>query len=146
MMDGSKMQSLVGHPRVRDASGALHAISALGANRVTVVAFWSRFCGWALDDLSALMETAKRLEKAGARMIVVMDGETGPSRELTAFMEEKRMRVPVYFDVDHTTLRAFNNWGTPHYYVLDAGGRLRFGAVTSAAGAMARAEAVRLAP
>ena len=50
-----------------------------------------------------------------------------------------------YFDVDHTTSKAFNNWGTPSYYVIDKAGRSRFDAVSSAVDALVRAQALRLA-
>lgn len=146
MLENSKMQSLAGTPRVKDSDGVEHTLRSLGGNKVTVVAFWSRHCGWALEDIQPLMSVAKRLEAAGAQLIVVMEDEANPSADLTAFLADRKMTVPVYFDVAHSTSKAFNNWGTPIYYVLDGGGRVRFSGVNSAMSAMVRAEAVRLAP
>lgn len=145
MLSSAKTQSLAGSPRLRDATGTTRTLKELAANRVTVVAFWSRSCGWALDDLESLNATAKRLAKVGSQMLVIIDDEPGPSPDLTAFLSSKSVTTPVYFDIDHSASKAFNNWGTPDYYVLDADGRIRFTVVTTAVEALVRAEAVRLA-
>jgi hypothetical protein len=34
--------------------------------------------------------------------------------------------MPVYSDSKEDAWKAFNNWGTPQYYVLDQQGRIRF--------------------
>jgi len=70
--------------------------------------------------------------------------ETHSSNELRAFLQEKRVAAPTYLDAGHESSRAFNQWGTPSYYVVDTDGRIRFGVTNSADEAMARAEALRL--
>jgi peroxiredoxin len=143
MLEGSTMQSLPGKPRLRAADGRELSLRDRLGGRVSVLVFWSRYCGWALDDLEALKNVAERLERQGSQLVIVIDDEPGPSAELTAFLKGHHVRVPVLFDVQHSTSKAFNNWGSPHYYVLDEAGRLRFPAVSSATEAMVRAVAVR---
>jgi len=144
MLEDSRMQSLAGKPRLRDDQGRVQTLRELGAGRVTVVVFSSRSCGWALDDLDDLGDVARRLEKVGSRLVLVIEDEAGPSPALSAVLAEHKVQGPVYFDVDHSTSKAFNNWGTPMYFVLDDVGRLRFEEVTTAHDALVRAEAVRL--
>ena len=105
---------------------------------------WSRYCGWALEDLDNLADVARRLEGVGSRLVLVIDDEAGPSPGLSKLLAEHKVSVRPYFDVEHTVSKALNDWGTPHYYVLDDAGRLRFDAAETARVAFARAEAVRL--
>jgi len=76
--------------------------------------------------------------------VVSIVEEAGPSSALTAFLREKKVTMPVYLDAWHEASRAFNQWGTPYFYVVDANGRVRFDVSTSADEALARAEALRL--
>lgn len=143
MLEESTRQSIPGKARLRTADGRKVLLSDRVRGRVTVIAFWSRYCGWALDDLDNLKMVAQRLQGVGSQMIVVLDDEPGPSAGLSAFLKEHDMRLPVQFDVEGSTSKALNNWGTPHYYVLDETGKVRFAAVNLATDALVRAEAVR---
>jgi len=130
--------------RVRDSSGRESLLRERTASRTTVVVFWSRDCGWALDDVAKLNAVADRLRAVGSQLLIVSDDAQGMTPELRAFLARHRVTTPVYFDVDHTTAKAFNNWGTPYYYVVDTDSRLRFAAGTDLETAHVRAEAVRL--
>lgn len=145
MLEESETRSVSASAKVRDVQGRTRTLKELGAGRVTVVAFWSPSCGWALDDLDNLADVARRLERVGSQMVVIIDGETSVSPETTKLFAEHNVSVAPYFDVDQSTSKAVNNWGTPQYYVLDESGRLRFQAVDQARIAHSRAEAVRLA-
>ena len=129
--------------RLLDMEGTEHDLRALADGQVTVVAFWSRFCGPAVQDLPKLNATAARLARAGVRVIGIV-GESSPSVELHAFLLDRHVTMPTYFDAWHEAGRAFNQWGTPYYYVLDPAGRQRFEVVTSADELLVRAEALRL--
>ena len=108
-----------------------------------VVVFWSRTCGPAVEALPRVNEIAARLARDGVRVVGIVD-EPSASLELKAFLTKKQVTVPTYLDAWHDASRAFNQWGTPNFYVLDADGRVRFDVTTSADEALARAEAVRL--
>lgn len=86
---------------------------------------------------------AARLARSGIRVVSIVD-EANPSPALAAFLREKNVLVPTYLDAWHEASRAFNQWGTPYFYVVDADGRMRFDRPTSASEALARAEAVRV--
>ncbi len=43
-----------------------------------------------------------------------------------AFLREQKVTVPVYVDATGAARRAFDQWATPEYHVLDADGDVRF--------------------
>lgn len=144
MLAGASARSLARGTRVRALDGKTQSLRDLTKGRVTIVAFWSRFCGPAIEELPALNRVASRLARAGMSVVSIVD-EAKSSPELTAFLREKHVTTPVYLDSWHEASRAFNQWGTPYYYVVDAEGRIRFDVTTSADEALAQAEALRLA-
>lgn len=143
MLAGASARSLPDGVHVRDLDGRERNLRDLTKWKVTVVAFWSRFCGPAIDDLPRLNRVAAQLARSGVHVMGIVD-ETRSSNELTAFLQEKHVALPTYLDARHEATRAFNQWGTPSYYVVDAEGRIRFDVTNSADEAMARAEALRL--
>ena len=143
MMDGASVRTLTGRVELRDVRGRAYNLRKLAGGHVTVVAFWSPFCGPALADLPRLQLVADRLARDGIRVVSVVD-EQVQSAAVAAALRENGVRLPTYFDATREVSRAFNQWGTPSYYVLDAAGHVRFSATSSADEALARAEAVRL--
>jgi len=107
------------------------------------VAFWSRFCGPAIEALPELQRVSTRLASHGVRTISVID-EAAPSPALLDFLRSHDVRLPVFLDDEHLASQAFNQWGTPYFYVLDAEGRVVFDATTDIDEVMLRAEAVRM--
>lgn len=91
---------------------------------VAVVAFWSRYCAPSLDQLADLQEVAQRLESRGVSVLAIT--EERPSQNLADFLSSSVPNLPVYHDFRGAALAAFNSWGAPEYYVIDADGRLRF--------------------
>lgn len=93
-------------------------------NRVTIVAFWSRYCAPALNQLLQLQAVAERFESRNVLVLAITSEQ--PSRDLTDFLTAGLTRLPVYHDSRGEAASAFNVWGTPKYFVLDTTGRLRF--------------------
>jgi thiol-disulfide isomerase/thioredoxin len=138
-------RSLAGGSAVRllDMRGETRELRTLADGKVTVVAFWSRFCGPAVEDLPKLNAAAARLGGAGVRVVGIVE-EASLSPELHAFLYAKHVTMPTYLDAWHEASRAFNQWSTPYYYILDPAGRVRFDVVNSADELLVRAEALRL--
>jgi thiol-disulfide isomerase/thioredoxin len=143
MLEHAPKRGLPGAIPLRDLDGRPHDLRTLARGRVTVVAFWSRFCQPAIDELPELGRVAARLERDGVRVVSVVE-EAGTTPALRDFLRERRVALPTYLDAAHEATRAFNSWGTPNYYVLDADGQVWFEATSSAREALARAEALRL--
>lgn len=110
---------------LRDGEGRRRSLSELTGNRVVFVAYWSRYCGYSLEDLPELARLAGRLEDEGVRVVAVTaEAET---RELDQFLETRGLtELPVFHDVDRELARALEVWGTPRYALLDDRGRVAF--------------------
>ena len=93
-------------------------------NKVTVVAFWSRYCGPSVNQLMELQSVAQRLETQGVSVLAITEEE--PSQDLADFLTKELTDLPVYHDSRGAARAALNSWGTPQYFVIDAKGRLRF--------------------
>jgi len=143
MLEHASTRSLPASIELRDVDGAAHELRDLANGHVTVVAFWSRFCGPAVEDLPRMNAVAERLTRKGVRIVSIVE-EAKASPELAAFLRDKKVTMPTYFDTRHEASRAFNQWGTPYYYVLDADGRVRFDVATASDEVLARAEVLLL--
>lgn len=89
----------------------------------TVVVFWSRYCPPSFAQLADLDGLSARLLADGVRVITI----TGEPREsAAAFVRKNGWTFPVYFDPEMDAHRAFDQPGTPTYFVLDHDGRIRF--------------------
>lgn len=130
--------------RVRALDGTAQDLRALVRDQVTVVLFFSRFCGPAVNALPELQRVALQLAEEGVRMVMVME-ETEPSVALNAFLKQHNVAMPVVLDDAKTASQAFNQWGTPNAYVLDAKGRTMLAPTEDSDLLLVRAEAIRLA-
>jgi peroxiredoxin len=113
-----------GRVRLLDAIGKTYSLDELRGGDPTLVVFWSRRCGPALEALPEIDRVANRLRAHGARVLMIVDEP--PSVELQALLEERGVNLPLYHDTRRDAVRAFEQWGTPQYFVLDDVGRIHF--------------------
>ncbi len=114
-----------GAPRVQARDGSLKSWADLTRGHVTVVAFWSRKCGYAVRALPELARLTDRLRSIGVTLVTIADEPM--SDTLRAFLRGKHLNgLPAYGDARDDARRAFANFATPEYYVLDSSGRVVF--------------------
>jgi peroxiredoxin len=65
-----------------------------------------------------------RLRQQGVAIVTITDERV--SDDLQRFLAERKLTFSVYADPWREASRAFSQWGTPSYFVLDADGRVRF--------------------
>jgi len=111
------------------------------APHVTVVVFWSIDCGPAVDALAEIQAAAKTLATRGIRTITIAE-QAQPTPALRDLLRTKAFTLPVYLDAGGTAGKAFNNWGTPSMYLLDAKGNVMFSSTSDMASVVLRAEAM----
>jgi Redoxin len=143
-MASARARSMVTDVKLSATDGSAAELRAMTRGKVTVVAFLSRFCGYAIDAIPALNVTTERLAQRGVNTVVVME-ENSRSASLDSFLAQHRVAAPTYLDTSKDASTAFNQWGTPTYFVVDAAGRIMFSATSSLDEALVRADAVRLA-
>jgi len=109
---------------VEDTTGAPVLLRFRGSDSTTVVVFWSRHCGPALEALPQVVRLAPVLRAHGIRLVTFVEEEA--SADFRQFLATQGAAMPVYHDVRREASRAFAQSGTPYYYVVDPSGRVRF--------------------
>ena len=129
---------------LRALNGSDAPLRSLLSPQVTVVVFWSVDCGPAVDALGEIQSIASTLATRGVRTITIVE-QAQPTPALREVLRLKAFTLPVYLDTGGTPSKAFNNWATPHAYVLDGKGNVMFSATTDLSSVALRAEAMVLA-
>ena len=124
LLDMAVRRGLPPEVRLERAGGSAARLDSLTRGRVTFVAFWSRHCGPSLEELPALERLTARLRKQGVAIVTITDERV--SDDLQRFLADQKLTFPVYADAWREASRAFSQWGTPSYFVLDADGLVRF--------------------
>lgn len=124
LLDMAVRRGLPPEVRLEAAGGSAARLDSLTRDRVTFVAFWSRHCGPSLEELPALERLIARLRQQGVAIVTITDERV--SDDLQRFLAERKLTFPVYADAWREASRAFSQWGTPSYFVLDADGLVRF--------------------
>jgi thiol-disulfide isomerase/thioredoxin len=113
-----------GKVRLQALDGRKTDLAALSRGRVTVVSFWSRFCGPSLQQFPGLTELSRQLDERGIALVPVLNEK--PSPELRRYVDGTHVTAPVFADSWGDAIRAFRNFGTPVFFVVDATGRVRY--------------------
>ena len=93
-------------------------------------------CDWAYSKDGPLVELPERLKKEGVVWLAVnSDGKTATEVDKNKnFLKEKKVSVPVLLDASGKTGKAYGAKTTPHCFVIDEKGVLRYsGALDNAA-------------
>ena len=124
VLEGAVSQRLKRDVRLTGDDGRVVPLSSLTAGKVSVLAFWSQYCGPSRAQLPLYASLRSQFDSIGAAFIPVT--VESPSRDLHDFLRAVDPAFLTWFD-PHGDLRvATNNIGTPTYYVVDPSGRIRF--------------------
>lgn len=137
-------RTIVSAIRVLTRDGKTIDLRTAMKGQITVVAFLSRFCGPAVEVLPELQSLAATLQPLGVKTVTVFE-ERAPSSDLTAFLQKQKLTLPVLLDATQAASGAFNQWGTPYFYVVDAQGRIMSEPTSDTDELRVAVEAVRLA-
>jgi hypothetical protein len=127
VMNRAILRTMLGDPSAVNAAGELQRLKGLTAGRPSVVVYWSRHCGPALEALPAIDSVGQVLHDRGIAAYLILD--ESPSAETAKFFREHRVGMPVLYDSKRQVAAALRNFGTPAFYVLDEQGRIRFNQV-----------------
>ncbi|HSI80407.1 MAG TPA: thioredoxin family protein [Solirubrobacterales bacterium] len=114
-----------------DTDGATHALPGPGEAPATVVIWTCNHCPYALGWHDRLVAAARDYADRGVRFLAVNSND--PERYPLDSLEAMRERVaaedwpfPYLHDASQDAARAWNAQTTPHVYVVDAEGRVRY--------------------
>lgn len=113
-----------GKVRLQTLDGRKTDLATLSRGRVTVVSFWSRYCGPSLQQFPGLSELSRQLNERGIALVPVLNEK--PSPALRKYVDGTHVTAPVFADSWGEATRTFHNFGTPVFFVVDATGRIRY--------------------
>jgi peroxiredoxin len=106
-----------------DLKGKQHSLNDY-LGKIVVVNFWSAECPWAkrFDDSVSAM-----LEKWGEEVVLLQVAANANETigQITLVAEEREL-APILLDNDQAVARMFGAFTTPHVYVIDREGILRY--------------------
>jgi thiol-disulfide isomerase/thioredoxin len=124
VLEGTSAVPLPAGLVLADSTGAQQDVVQLTQGRPTVIAFWSPFCGPAIDLLPEIQALAQRLEVRGARLLLVTTEAL--DQVARSLLRSAEISIPPYVDVTGRLHAAVGQWATPEFFVFDSGLRLRF--------------------
>jgi hypothetical protein len=113
---------------VEDGAGELIDLRGVLSGRVTLVAFWSRYCAPSVNSLLELQRIANELDARGVGTVAVT--AESPSQALQEFLNDRTISIPVYHDSRGAAQSTFNSWATPDYFMLDRSAIVRYAHVS----------------
>jgi thiol-disulfide isomerase/thioredoxin len=116
--------------RLVSSAGETVAMADAMGGTGAVVVFWSRHCGPAVGAVDAINQLAASLRAGGVRVIAVT--VEAPSADFSAEVRRLGLGVPVYHDTRREAAHGFRAVGTPTFFVVDAGGSIRYEETTPA--------------
>jgi peroxiredoxin len=106
-----------------DLAGKVHTLASY-RGRVLVINFWSAECPWSERADGLVVPALARLEE-GIALLSIASNANEAVEDISA--EAARRGVsPLLMDRDQAIADRYNAQATPHYFVIDGGGVLRF--------------------
>jgi thiol-disulfide isomerase/thioredoxin len=125
-------------------AGQQQSLKESTAGKPSVIVYWSRHCGPALEALPAIDSVGRVLRSQSVSVYLVAD--EAPSAEIAGFFREHKIHIPVLYDSRKEINIALRNFGTPAYYILDGGGRVRFNHVQEVNDILLQIRAIQVSP
>jgi thiol-disulfide isomerase/thioredoxin len=141
-MSRSLLRTIRGNPGATNAAQQQQSLKELTEGKPSVLVYWSRHCGPALEALPAIDSVGRVLRKQGIPVYLVAD--EAPSPEMAEFFRAHKVGIPVLYDSRREVNTALRNFATPAFYVLDSQGRIRFNEVIEVNDLLLQIRAIQL--
>lgn len=122
ILSRSVPRSLRAEVHLQDRQGRFRTLEELRGRDATVVLFWSRWCGPAVEAIPDIEWLHGWLQERGVPLVTVVDEVW--SDDLDRFIAGREISFPIYHDYEGEAKTAFNKFSTPEYYVLDRSGKI----------------------
>ncbi len=130
---------------IKDLDGQPLSLSRF-KGKVVLVDFWATWCGPCVDELPNVIATYKKHHAEGFEIVGVSLDKEGDKPKLTAFLKEKGMTWPQYYDGKYWESKLAVQYGVhaiPMAYLLDRDGKIIGKELRGAALEKAVAEALK---
>jgi peroxiredoxin len=93
---------------------------------VVILNFWSADCVWSRRADVMLVYRQLTWEAKGVRILGVASNANENESQIRYEMENRHLRYPIAMDYDHRTADLYKAETTPHFFVLDRQGLVRY--------------------
>jgi peroxiredoxin len=122
---GSDVGDRVGDFRLTDANGTDHALAGY-SGKVVVLAFWSFKCPVALAYNDRLRSLQERYAGRGVVVLAIDSSANESAAEVKKNAANLGLSFPVLMDPDGAVAERLGATHTPHIFLLDRGGVIRY--------------------
>ena len=125
----AKKQVKLGEPvadfALQNLSGETVKLSDL-KDKAAMFFFWSAKCPFVVRYESRLQAMAKDYAEKGTAIYAIDSNVTETAAEIKKESEKRRLNYPILLDPDQKVADQFGAITTPHVFILDKEGRLRY--------------------
>lgn len=93
---------------------------------VVIINFWSAECPWSRRADVFLVYRLLTWEAKGVKVVGIASNVNEPETELRFEAEARRVRYPLVFDYEHKVADLYKAETTPHFFVADRNGTVRY--------------------
>lgn len=108
---------------VANRNRSLVKLESLFGESASVVVFWSRYCSYSHRAMPEIAALSDRLREQGIPVVAITRDPADASVE---YLDENNWHLDAFQDLHGQAARAFSNWSTPQYFIVDGTGRIRF--------------------
>lgn len=109
-------------PALRGGRGSLSDFRG----QITVINFWSAECPWSRHADVVLVYRRLTWEPKGVRVVGIVSNVNEPETEVLYEAENRGVHYPLLFDFEHKVADLYKAEATPHFFVLDRQGFVRY--------------------
>jgi peroxiredoxin len=107
------------------AGGGRFTLSDWRGN-VVIVNFWSAECPWSRRADVMLVYRQLTWERKGVRIVGVASNVNEPENEIQFEAQNRKVKFPILRDPDHSVADLYNAETTPHFFIVDRQGTIRY--------------------
>jgi peroxiredoxin len=107
------------------ASGNRVALSDLRGS-IIVLTFWSAGCTWSRRADVLLVYRLLKWEPLDVRVVGIASNANEGENEVRLEAERRGVKYPILLDIDQTVAKAYRAMTTPHFFVIDRRGTVRY--------------------
>lgn len=111
--------------RLADGEGERLSLEQIVGGKPTVVVFWALWCGPCIAEIPEVARLAGLVEPHGIQVVSISTDDP-PGPEMEAWLTQRRVTYPVYYDLDGEAGEVFDVETIPVVFVLDGDGAVRF--------------------
>jgi peroxiredoxin len=93
---------------------------------IVVLTFWSADCAWSKRADVMLVYRMVPWEAKGVRVLGIASNTSESETQIRLEVENRGVKYPVLLDVDQTVANAYKARTTPHFFVIDRRGTVRY--------------------